>query len=80
MKNKYEPPTESDIVIQQEGKVLVATLQTDKARKAFYNEDKSTKPKEKLDILSGSIKNLMAWAIIHDLTVESKFKLLVNPK
>lgn len=72
--------TKKDILIQQEGQNVVVTFQTEKAKKAFYNSGGSKTVKDKLEILSSSVMTMMAWAITHDLTADSKVKLIIKPK
>jgi len=71
---------EKDILVTQEGQNVVVQIKSEKARKAFYNKEKNTTPKAKLKVLSESIANIIAWAIINDLTVESKLKIVLKAK
>jgi 5-formaminoimidazole-4-carboxamide-1-beta-D-ribofuranosyl 5'-monophosphate synthetase len=70
-----------DILIKQEkNNTVVVKFQTEKAKKAFYNSASKKTVKEKLTILSDSIANMVAWAISHDLTVDSQVKIIIKAK
>ena len=69
-----------DILIKQDGKNVMVHFQTEKAKKAFYNSGGKKSVKDKLKILSDSIANMVAWAISHDLTVDSQVKIIIKAK
>ena len=68
-----------DILMKQEGANVGVHFQTEKAKKAFYNSSKKT-VKQKIEILSESIAHMVAWAISHDLTIDTQIKIVIHPK
>lgn len=83
MKAKAKSPqTETkDILIKQDkNNTVVVHFQTEKAKKAFYNSGGKKTVKEKLAILSSSVSTMVAWAISHDLTVDSQVKIIIKAK
>lgn len=73
-------PTKDILIKQEKNNTVVVTFQTEKAKKAFYNSGGKKSVKDKLEILSDSIANMVAWAISHDLTVDSQVKIIIKAK
>lgn len=73
-------PTKDILIKQEKNNTVVVKFQTEKAKKAFYNSGGKKSVKDKLEILSDSISNMVAWAISHDLTVDSQVKIIIKAK